>query len=81
MKLYIIITIGVIGLLLLIITSVMILIINSCYLWRHSKMSNKPMNKTEDELYNITEVKVSDNAAYSICKQQNDAVYEEIDNM
>ena len=39
------------------------------------------MNKTEDELYNITEVKVSDNAAYSICKQQNDAVYEEIDNM
>ena len=44
-------------------------------------MSNKPMNKTEDELYNITEVKVSDNAAYSICKQQNDAVYEEIDNM
>ena len=44
-------------------------------------MSNKLMNKTEDELYNITEVKVSDNAAYSICKQQNDAVYEERDNM
>ena len=36
---------------------------------------------TQNEVYNITDVKVSDNAAYSICKQQNDAVYEEIDNM
>ena len=39
------------------------------------------MNMTQNEVYNITDVKVSDNAAYSICKQQNDAVYEEIDNM
>ena len=39
------------------------------------------MNMTQNEVYNITDFKVSDNAAYSICKQQNDVVYEEIDNM
>ena len=36
------------------------------------------MNKTQNELYNITDVKVSDNAACSIC---NDAIYEEMNNM